>query len=438
MRVLGALLCALLGLFAGGVPDTPPSAAAAPSEVYFPVTGHHVGEPFLSAWRARGGIPIIGYPLSEPIERDGMTVQYFERARFEWHPESAGSIWEVQGTLLGRWIADGKTDPAFAPIPEGQTPPTNADNWFFPETRHNLSHGFKDYWEANGGLAGFGYPISEELTEDGRTVQYFERARFEWRPENAGTPYVVLLGRLGADRAAADGVDTSPVTRRAGVPDYDPSLFSRSLSLPVLMYHRFGDPADRYQIPYWAFSQQLDWLQANGYTTVTLGQIYDYLAGYGTLPAKPVVLTFDDGFSSQWAAAAMLDERGMKGVFFITTGQPRMADWQIKALSDQGHEIGAHTISHPILTYLSDDRLWAELSVPKAHLEAVTGRPVEFLAYTYGEYDGRVIATAQAAGYRGAVAAWGGKEWTPEKWWFEPRIEISGYLSLGEFAAYVR
>ena len=69
---------------------------------------------------------------------------------------------------------------------------------------HSLCHSFRDYWQAHGGLALYGYPISEEFAEtnptDGKTytVQYFERNRFEWHPENVGTPYAVLLGLLGA------------------------------------------------------------------------------------------------------------------------------------------------------------------------------------------------------------------------------------------------
>lgn len=413
-------------------------AQTATTSVYFPATGHHLSDQFLDAWRARGGLAIIGYPLTEPIERDGMLVQYFERARFELHPEHAGSVWEVQGMLLGAWAAAGRTEPAFAPWPGNEIPAGDATHRFFPQTRHFLSNGFKAYWEAHGGLPVFGYPISEEFTENGITVQYFERARLEWHPEYAGTPYAILLGLLGAARAAADGVDTQPVPRRDGVPDYDPSLFNRSVRLPVLMYHRFGEPAERYQIPLWAFGQQLDWLRANGYTTVTLTQVYDYLAGTGALPAKPVVLTFDDGFTSQWDAVQMLQARGMRGVFFITTGQPHLADWQLRAMADAGHEIGAHSIHHRSLTTLSDEQLWAELAGPKAELEAAIGRQVDFLAYPNGAYDDRVIAAARAAGYRGAVAAWGGHDWTPEKWWFEPRIEVAGYLSLEQFAAAVQ
>jgi hypothetical protein len=79
----------------------------------------------------------------------------------------------------------------------------DAHTTYFPETGHRLSLGFRDYWRSRGGLAISGLPISEEFTEvspdDGRayTVQYFERARFEYHPEHQGTPHEVLLGRLG-------------------------------------------------------------------------------------------------------------------------------------------------------------------------------------------------------------------------------------------------
>src|SRR5690606_3286924 len=72
---------------------------------------------------------------------------------------------------------------------------------YFPETGHHLVYGFKAYWEQNGGLPVFGYPLTEEFREHGQTVQYTERQRFEYHPELTGTPYEVLLGRLGAEDA---------------------------------------------------------------------------------------------------------------------------------------------------------------------------------------------------------------------------------------------
>lgn len=420
-------LCASLVLVAAGAEEA--------QEVYFPETSHHVPRVFADAWGRFGGLPIVGYPVSEPFERDGMLVQHFERAVMEWHTEKAGTPYEVELELLGDWVARDRQEPAFQPL--ASNPETEDEHRWFPETGHTLQGSFEHYWDTYGGLAVFGYPISEELTEGDRTVQYFERARFEHWPEHAGTVYEVQLGRLGADAAKSRNVAMMAVARRDGVPDYNAQPVSQALDLPVLMYHRFGEPESRYQISLWRFEEQLDWLQANGYTTISLEQAYDAMLGVGTLPEKPVVLTFDDAFVSQWDAAAALDQRGMHGVFFITLGQTRMNDWQIKDLAGRGHEIASHTISHADLTTLSDEQLANEVTASRTQLQAITGRSIDFFAYPYGAWDDRVVAAVQAAGYRGALAAWGGRGWDPDLRWAEPRVEIDGYLSLGEFVAFV-
>jgi hypothetical protein len=83
---------------------------------------------------------------------------------------------------------------------------------YYPETGHYLGGSFRAYWEGNGGLPVFGYPMTEEYEERNQdtgqsyTVQFFERQRFELHPENAGTPYEVLLGRLGYEDAQARGL----------------------------------------------------------------------------------------------------------------------------------------------------------------------------------------------------------------------------------------
>jgi hypothetical protein len=88
---------------------------------------------------------------------------------------------------------------------------TDGTHQWFPPVQHNLSGSFLAYWNAHGGLAVFGYPISEEFPEgnptDGKTytVQYFQRNRFEYHPEFAGTPSEVLLGLLGVDTVRAKG-----------------------------------------------------------------------------------------------------------------------------------------------------------------------------------------------------------------------------------------
>lgn len=190
------------------------AASASTPDVYFSETGHHLGGDFLNTWQANGGLMTFGYPISEQMQQDGMTVQYFERARLEEHPESAGTRWAVQATLLGTWAAQSlSSNPAFKPFPSDTVVVADPNRVFFPQTGHWLAYGFKDYWEQHGGLYVYGYPISEEFQQNGYTVQYFERARFEYHPENRGTQFEVLLGRLGADYAQSRGVSTAPVAQ---------------------------------------------------------------------------------------------------------------------------------------------------------------------------------------------------------------------------------
>jgi hypothetical protein len=176
-----------------------PAVAQAGCE-FFDITRHNVCSPFLTWWQARGGVANFGYPLSEATTMDGMTVQYFERARFEHHPEFAGTVWEVELTRFG---ADAiERDHAAEASPVGP----KADCLRFEITGHNVCDRFAAFWEENGGLPVFGYPMSEPFEDNGMTVQYFERARFEYQPGVWPQRSDVLLGRLAAevvDRALA-------------------------------------------------------------------------------------------------------------------------------------------------------------------------------------------------------------------------------------------
>jgi hypothetical protein len=135
-------------------------------------------------------------------------VQYFERARFEYHPELAAPH-DVGLTRLGSLLTQDRGGAAFMPLPAPAEP---GERTFFPATGHTLGGAFGEFWLQNGQLALFGYPISEEFREisaiDGwpYLVQYFERARFEYHPEHTGTPYQVLLGQLGDEYARARGL----------------------------------------------------------------------------------------------------------------------------------------------------------------------------------------------------------------------------------------
>ena len=168
-----------------------------------PETGHKVGDRFLASWQINGGLALFGYPVSEEFGEgleDGTVylVQYFERARFEYHPEHAGTPYETQLGLLGRQAAAGRLgEPAFLPVPDP------GDGAWLAETGHTLRPPFREFWEQTGGAAVYGLPISEAVAEGERPdgtpllVQYFERARLEHQPEGSTPRTQVRLEPLG-------------------------------------------------------------------------------------------------------------------------------------------------------------------------------------------------------------------------------------------------
>jgi branched-chain amino acid transport system substrate-binding protein len=168
----------------------------------FPETGKTVKGKFLAYWNQHGGLPQQGFPISDEMQEksdtDGKTytVQYFERAVFELHPENQAP-YDVLLSLLGNFYYKQKYSSGAA---NQKASTTNATK--FSQTGKTLGGKFREYWEKNGGLAQQGYPISDEFQErsdlDGKTytVQYFERAVFELHPENQA-PYDVLLSQLG-------------------------------------------------------------------------------------------------------------------------------------------------------------------------------------------------------------------------------------------------
>ena len=178
------------------VAPQPPPSRPDPTSRYYTETGHYVSGDFLTYYRANpNGADLFGLPLTEAFQEQLLgasthLVQYFERVRMEWHPDLPQGQ-QVQLGALGYTMLEGRR---FDRLP---TLPSTANRAYFPETGHTLSSGFLSYWKTKGGLRVFGYPISEEMGEGGLTVQYFERARFEYHKDLVGTPYAVQLSPVG-------------------------------------------------------------------------------------------------------------------------------------------------------------------------------------------------------------------------------------------------
>jgi hypothetical protein len=220
-------------------------AAALPivQNMYFAPSGFHISDRtgFLSFWRTNGGLLIFGYPLSGEIVESGRIVQYFERARLEYHPENLGKDGQVMLSLLGNELYGTRN------FPDGQP---RDGRVYFPETGNTLGGKFQQFWEKRGGLRTFGFPISEPFEEtsqiDGqvRIVQYFERAKFELFPEELGDFYQqqvnayglrlqglreVQLGDLGRQAMEQRRSRAARAARLAGAPEWSPALFPRRI-----------------------------------------------------------------------------------------------------------------------------------------------------------------------------------------------------------------
>ncbi len=225
--LIGALLAALLlGAFGGSFAATP--ATAAPACADFPQTGHRVCEPFLSYWQDHGDLAQQGFPLSDlfteqsTVDGNSYQVQYFERAVFEYHPENSVPN-QILLSLLGTTLLKTRY-PNGTPAAPATLPPALTGNCQqFPETGQTLCGRFLAYWQANGDLRQQGYPLTGVFMEQSATngkpylVQYFERAVFEYHPENA-EPNDVLLSQLGRSQFTArypngpDTIDTTYLT----------------------------------------------------------------------------------------------------------------------------------------------------------------------------------------------------------------------------------
>jgi hypothetical protein len=210
-RYLTGLVLAIVAL--GTLLAAAPAGAAQRTRC-FTETGFCMSGVILDYWERNGGLAVFGYPITD-LHRatvEGWTgpVQWFERDRLEDH----GSTGVLAGRLGARLLeVQGR------PWQPGPTMPYNPDCRFFTETGYNMCGTFRRYWEANGGLARFGFPITDPMQEtiEGRTltVQYFERRRMEYHPENAGTKYEVLLGLLGRDLyTTGECADLAPWLRK--------------------------------------------------------------------------------------------------------------------------------------------------------------------------------------------------------------------------------
>lgn len=183
------------------------------------------------------------------------------------------------------------------------------------------------------------------------------------------------------------------------------SLTQDDIGIPILYYHSVSPSADNEVIitPE-LLKSELQYLKDEGYTTLTLNEVNDYLLNNSPIPSKSIAITFDDGYmDNYYNAFPILKELEMKATIFCITskldGSYYLSHSAIKEMSDYGIDIQSHTITHPKLDSLTYDEQLIELKESKKTLESITGKPVTSIAYPFGNFNEDTIKAAKASGY---------------------------------------
>jgi peptidoglycan/xylan/chitin deacetylase (PgdA/CDA1 family) len=222
----------------------------------------------------------------------------------------------------------------------------------------------------------------------------------------------------------------------------------RTLSVPILMYHYLSVPpanADRFRLDLSVtpdhFREQLAWLKAEGFETISLYQLLSALnTGSPDLPERPIILTFDDGYRDNYQNAfPLLKEFGYSATFFILTdvtdrSEPGYLTWDmLREMSNAGMDIEVHGREHFDFSNRNHDWLVYHLLGPMQTIKANLGYTPRFIAYPSGSYDSQVIKAAQELGYWGGITTHYGRQHTGDDLFEIDRLRIRGGWSLEEF-----
>ena len=253
---------------------------------------------------------------------------------------------------------------------------------------------------------------------------------------HSGSDKKIITDTLVIKKPADSSVVTVKIT--------DAATIMKRKQVPVLCYHHIRDwkPRDSkrardYIVPLDTFYNQMKLLADSGYHTITPDQLYKYLATGETIPAKSILLTFDDTDEEQFSIAKpQMDKYGFKGVFFIMTvslGRPNyMTREQVKQLSDEGHTIGSHTWDHKSVKKFEEADWPIQVDKPTKTLQNITGKPIYYFAYPFGLWDTAAISGLRRRGMLAAFQLSDNRD--PEQPLFTiRRIIVPGYWNTRAF-----
>ncbi len=178
--------------------------------------------------------------------------------------------------------------------------------------------------------------------------------------------------------------------------------------VPVLNYHKVDNINHSLSISPPEFEEQMQYLHDNGYHTITPDQLVAYLKYGSTLPEKPIMLSFDDGYLDNYTNAyPIMKKYGFTATIFVVTNlvgrDPRFMNWdQAREMQQEGFVFGSHTVNHVVLTKLSSEEALNELVDSRLEIEQQLGKPPLYFAYPTGAYNMQIEDLVRRAGYKAA------------------------------------
>jgi peptidoglycan/xylan/chitin deacetylase (PgdA/CDA1 family) len=220
-----------------------------------------------------------------------------------------------------------------------------------------------------------------------------------------------------------------------------------SRPVPILMYHVIAPPPASAPYPELYvrpadFRAQMHWLSVHGFHAVTLGRVHDYWEKGSSLPPHPIVVSFDDGYHSQYQyALPALRALQWPGVLNLlvknTTPVWGLRPGLVRAMIHAGWEVDSHTIDHLDVTTLDAAQLKHEIGDSRTILRREFHVPVDFFCYPSGRFDAAAIAAVRAAGYLGATTTQFGLA-NPSNLYTLSRVRVNGSDGVAGLAAKLR
>lgn len=214
----------------------------------------------------------------------------------------------------------------------------------------------------------------------------------------------------------------------------------KAAAVPILMYHVIGDGPNNLFVSEADFRAQMDYLAQAGYHTVSMEQLYRAFHSDHRLPEKPIVITFDDAYTSHYTQAfPVLRAHKFVGTFYVPThlvGRSGHMTWEmVQQMDKAGMEIGAHTRSHVDVRKMNEEGLVYEILGSKQDLEQHLGHPVYGFCYPSGTHDAKSEAFIQEAGFHHATTTVFAMAQPSEDPFLYSRIRVSRGESVDGFAA---